>query len=87
MKGAKGAIRGETWLDPASLLTSQIRIELCRAGGKISWGGGEGGEGSARVAGDADGFEVGHFGCGVCGGAGDRSFEESDAVSWQGGLV
>jgi len=82
MRGAKGVIRGETWGDPASLLTSRIRKELRRAGERISWGGGEGGDGSARVAGDADGFEVGHFGCGVRGGTGDGSFKERNTVGW-----
>ena len=55
-------------------------MELSRAGGGISWGGGEGGDGAACVAGEADGFEIGHFRCGVCGGARDCSFEEGDAV-------
>ena len=54
---------------------------------RVSWGGCEGGEGSASVAGDADGFEVSHFGCGVCSGAGDGSFKESDPVGRQGGLA
>ena len=62
-------------------------MELRRAGERISWGGGEGGEGSARVAGEADGFEVGHFGGGVRGGAGDSPFKVSDAVGGEGGLV
>ena len=50
-------------------------MELRRAGEKISWGGGEGGEGSPSIAGEADGFEVSHFGIvdgrGVC----DRPFK------------
>ena len=54
-----------TGRDPASLLTSWIRMKLSRAGGGISWGGGEGGDGSTGVAGEADGFEIGHFGGGV----------------------
>jgi len=67
MKGAKGVIRGETW----------------RWKKWISWGGGEDGDGSACVAGEADGFEVGHFCGGICCiGAGNRSLEESDAVGW-----
>ena len=45
-----------------------------------SWGGGEDGDGSACVAGDADGFEVGHFGCRIRCRAGDGSFEKGDAV-------
>ena len=80
MRVAKGVIRGEAWSDPASLLTSRIRMELCRAGEKISWGGGEGGEGSPSVAGEADGFEVDHFGCGIRGGVVDGSLKEGDAV-------
>ena len=66
MKGAKGVIRGETW----------------RWKKWISWGGGEGGDGSACVAGDANGFEVGHFGCGVRLGVDDSPLKESDAVGW-----
>ena len=87
MRGAKGVIRGETWRDPASLLISRIRMEIYRAGGKISWGGGEGGDGAASVAGEADRFEVGHFGCGVRGGTGDSPLKVSDAVGWQWGLA
>ena len=62
-------------------------MELRRAGRKSSWSGGEGGDGSACVAGDADGFEVGHFGCGVRSGAGDGSFKERNPVGWQWGLA
>ena len=62
-------------------------MEICRAGGKISWGGGEGGDGAASVAGEADRFEVGHFGCGVRGGTGDSPLKVSDAVGWQWGLA
>jgi len=87
MRGARVVIRAETWLDPAPLLTSQIRMELRRAGEKSSWGGGEGGEGSACVAGEADGLEFGHFGCGVRGGTSYSSLEEGDAVGRQGGLA
>ena len=61
MRGAKGVIRGETWRDPASLLTSATQEELGRVGERSSWGGGEGGAGSTGVAGEADGFEAGHF--------------------------
>jgi len=95
-----------TWRDPASLLTSRIRMELGplgpapahsglsfhdgmdvrlrggirRAEERSSWGGGEGGEGSASVAGKADGFEVGHFGRGIRCGACNSSLKEGDAV-------
>ena len=58
-----------TWRDPASLLTSATEEELRRAGERSSWVGGEGGDGSASVAGEPDGFEIGHFRCGICGGA------------------
>jgi len=64
MKGAKGVIRGETW----------------RWKKWISWGRGEGGSGSTCVAGDADGFEVGHFGCRIRCRVSDGSFEEGDSV-------
>ena len=76
-----------TWRDPASLLTSATEEELRRAGEKSSWGGGEGGDGSASVAGQADGFEAGHFGIGVGRGACNGSLEEGDAVGRQGGLA
>ena len=62
-------------------------MELSRAGKKSSWGGGEGGDGSTGVAGEADRFEVGHFGSGVRVGAGDSPFKVSDSVSWQWGLA
>ena len=55
-------------------------MELCRAGEKSSWVGGEGGEGSTSVAGEADGFEIGHFGCGIRCGVVDGSLKEGDAV-------
>ena len=58
----------------------RLRGGIRRAGGKISWGGGEGGEGSPSVAGEADGFEVDHFGCGIRGGVVDGSLKEGDAV-------
>ncbi len=87
MRGAREVIRAETWRDPASLLTSRIRMELRRAGKKSSWGGGEGGEGSACVFGEADGFEVGHFGIGVRRGAGDGSFEEGNTVGGEWAVV
>jgi hypothetical protein len=61
MRGARVVIRAETWRDPASLLTSATQEALGRAGEKNSWGGGEGGAGSTGVAGEADGFEAGHF--------------------------
>jgi len=64
MRGAKGVIRGEMWRDPASLLPSRIRMELRRAGEKSSRGvGDDGGDRTAGVAGELDGFEVGRFGC------------------------
>ena len=85
MWGAREVIRAEAWRDPASLLTARIRMELRRAGEKSSWGGGEGGEGSACVFGEADGFEVGHFGIGVRRGAGDGSFEEGNTVGGKRG--
>ena len=62
-------------------------MELSRAGKKSSWGGGEGGDGAACVAGEPDSFEVCHFGCGIRFGVGDRALKESDAVGGQGGLV
>ena len=68
-----------------------VDVRLCggirRAGERSSWGGGEGGDGAACVAGEADGFEVGHFGCGVCGGARDCSFEESEASDRIGATI
>ena len=79
MRGEKGVICGEKWRDPASLVTSRIRMELCRAGGKSSWGGGKSGVSPAGVLGQADCFKIGHFRCGVCGGARDCSFEEGDS--------
>ena len=63
MRGAKGVIRGEKWRDPASLLASRIRMELSRAGERISWGRGKVGSDPTCVAGEANRFEVGHFGC------------------------
>ena len=71
MKGAKGVIRGETW----------------RWKKWISWGGCEGGSGSTCVAGEADGFKISHFGCGVRGGARDCPFEEGDTVGRKRGLA
>ena len=62
-------------------------MEMSRAGGGISWGGGEGGDGAAGVAGEADGFEIVHFGGSVSGGAGNRALKKSDAVGWQRGLA
>ncbi len=38
MRGAKGVIRGETWRDLASLLTSATQEELGRAEGRVSFG-------------------------------------------------
>jgi len=73
------------WRDLASLLTSATQEELGRAGERNSWSGGVGGEGSAGVAGDANGFEIDHFRVGIGRGAGDSSFKVSDAVGWQGG--
>ena len=45
----------------------RLRGGIRRAGEKSSWGGVavEGGDGSTGVAGEADGFEIGHFGGGV----------------------
>ena len=58
-------------------------MELRRAGERISWlVGDDGGDGTAGVAGEANGFELGHFGGGVRGGAGDSPFKVSDAVGW-----
>ena len=68
-------------------LDVRLRGGIRRAGEKSSWGGGEGGDGSACVAGEADGFEFGHFGCGVRGGTSYSSLEEGDAVGRQGGLA
>ena len=65
----------------------RLRGGIRRAGGKSSWGGGEGGEGSTRVAGDADGFEVSHFGCRIRCRASDGSFEESDPIGGKRGKV
>ena len=63
-------------------------MELRRAGKKSSWGGGQGGASPAGVTGEADGFKVGHFGCGV--GLSSRincSLKVSDAVGWKSGLA
>ena len=68
-------------------LDVRLRGGIRRAGGGISWGGGEGGDGSACVAGEADGFETGHFGGSVSGSAGNRALKESDAVGGEGGLI
>ncbi len=62
-------------------------MKLSRAGGGISWGGGEGGDGAAGVAGEADGFEIVHFGGSVSGSASDGSFKEGDAVGGEGALA
>jgi hypothetical protein len=59
MRGAKGMIRGDTWRDPASLLTSENQEELGRAGERSSFGFGKGGYGSPCVVSDGDGFDVG----------------------------
>ena len=62
-------------------------MELRRAGEKSSWGGGEGGAGAACVAGEADGFEIGHFGYGIRCGACNRSLEEGDAVGGEWAVI
>jgi len=52
-------------------------------GDRSSWGGCECGPSSTCIAGEANGFEVGHLGGRVRGGARDGSFEESDSVGWE----
>ena len=68
-------------------LDVRLRGGIRRAGEKSSWGGGEGGEGSACVFGEADGFEVGHFGCGIRCGACDRPLKEGDAVGGEWAII
>ena len=65
----------------------RLRGGIRRAGEKSSWGGGEGGEGSACVFGEADGFEVGHFGIGVGRGAVDGSLEERNTVGGEWAVI
>ena len=60
-------------------LDVRLRGGIRRAGGKSSWGGGKSGASPTGVLGQADCFEIGHFRCGVCGGARDCSFEEGDS--------
>ena len=65
----------------------RLRGGIRRAGGKSSWGGGEGGASAAGIFGQADSFEIGHFGCGVRCRARDSSFEKSDSVRRKGEIV
>ena len=59
-------------------------MELRRAGKKNSWGGGEDGASPAAITCEADGFEIGHFGCGVRLSIEiDGSFEESNSLDWE----
>ena len=66
-------------------LDVRLRGGIRRAGGKSSWGGGKSGASATCVAGEADGFEVGHFGCGICCRAGDGSLKEGNAVGGKRG--